>query len=773
MPVRRLGLEADFSFKVGPYKSPDLRVVRFEGREAVSEMFHFQLQLVLEDREADFDAVVGKPGLLTIEGSEGTRYVSGIVSRFEQSSEATRLTQYSAELVPKVWLLDNRRNSRIFQQMKVPDIIKKVLDKAKIPPDEYEFKLQRGYPEREYCVQYRESDLTFISRLLEEEGIFYWFQHSEDKHVFTMGDAPNIIKPITGDSKLAFYEVSGEEPDQEHVYLFRYSQEVRPGEVVLRDFDFKKPSLDLTSSKSAEWDMGLQQFDYPGEYVTPDVGKELSRIRLEEFQATRKRAFGRSTCRRFVPGYKHTLENHPRGMFNQEYLMLQVVHTGSQVQSFKEAAGVAQKEPEYRNHYRCIPADIPFRPPRITPRPVVHGSQTAIVVGPAGEEIHPDEHGRVKVQFHWDREGNNDEKSSCWIRVSQGWAGGSYGGIMVPRIGHEVIVDFLEGDPDRPIIIGRVYNGTNRVPYGLPGAKMVGGVKSNTTPGGAGYNEYIMDDTKGNELIRVHAQYNMDSHILHDLREHVSHDRAREVDNNEALKIGVDQIYNIGNNQLGEVGKNKLVKIGENFAEEVVKDKTLITGGTHNEKIGQNMGLEVQLNQVEKVGVNYQKKVGAAMEILVDSAMHLKVGAAMALEIGGTGISSIKGDSISKIEGKEIAYTKGDSLQIVEGDHVDLTVGKVTDVGGDTRDQITKGAHSILGMQSVKITALTGITLQTGASTIEMSPAGEIKISGLMIKIEGLAISSEASVANAVKGTIVQVEGSAMTAVKGGIVMIN
>jgi type VI secretion system secreted protein VgrG len=703
--ARRVGMEADFFFEVGPYSSQDLKVVRFEGMEAMSEPFLFRLDLVMEESEPDFEAILGKPGLLTIEGSEGTRYVSGVVSKFEQSGEPTRLTQYQAELVPKLWLLGLRHQSRIFQEISVTEIVKKVLTDAKIPANEFLFKTNKRYPNREYCVQYRESDLAFISRLMEEEGIYFWFEHTQSSHTLIIGDASSVHTPIAGDANLIFHAATGEEPEFEHIYKYRYAQEVRPGGVVLRDFDFKKPKLDLTAHKTADRDTDLQIYDYPGEYVQPSDGTALSEVRLQELQASRKVGEGKSNCRRLLPGYKYTMEQHQRKDFNREYLLTRVFHFGSQIQALREAAGASQAN-EYRNEYGCIPANLQFRPARVTPRPVVHGSQTAIVTGPKGEEIYPDEHGRVKVQFHWDREGKRDEKSSCWIRVSQTWAGPSWGAIIIPRIGQEVLVQFLEGDADRPIITGAVYNGDNRPPFPLPNQKTQAGFKSNSTLGGGGYNEFVMDDTKGKELIRVHGQFDKDSTIEHDLREHVLHDRSRDVTHNETIQIGVDQTYSIGKNQTGSVGENKSIDVGKN----------------HTESIGEDMSVTV--------GKKLTEDIGASLDLTVGTAMTLNIGAALVQTVGSSTSVEIK---------KNLTESVGEDNEMQIGGKRTVSVGK--------DDALSVG-------KKLSIDAADQILLKTGQASILMKKDGTITIEGKDITIKGSgAINIKASKDIVMKGS--------------------
>lgn len=735
MPNRRSGLEADFFLEVGPYSGKDLQVIRFEGEESLSRPFLFQLEVAMEEAEPDFDALLGKAAMLTIEGDQGTRYVCGIVSKFEQFSEPTRLTQYKVDLVPKLWLLGLRKKSRIFQQMAVPDIVKKVLIDAGIPSSDFHLKLKSSYSDREYCVQYRESDLAFIARLMEEEGIYYWFEHSQHKHVLVMGDAASIHTPIDSDPKLYFQSATGQEPDIEHILKFRYAQAVRPGEVVLRDFDFKKPKLDLTTQKSADRDTTLEIYDYPGEYTQPAVGAALSEVRLQELQTMRRLGNGRSNCRRLVPGYKFTLAEHPRPDLNREYLLTRVQHSGSQVQVLKEAAGGTARN-EYHSEFAVIPSNIQFRPERVTPRPVLAGSQTAIVTGPKGEEIYPDEHGRIKVQFHWDREGKRDEKSSCWIRVSQTWAGPGWGAVVIPRIGQEVLVQFLEGDPDRPIVTGTVYNGDNRPPASLPGSKSQAGLKSNSTPGGGGYNEFVMDDTKGKELMRVHGQFDMDTTVNHDLREHVLNNRSRDVSVNESVKIGVDQTlnvgsnqkYTIGSNQTGSVGGNKSITVSGKHDETVSGSKTMNVAGTHTESIGSSMTINVGSTLTESVALVYTENVGAAMLLNVGAAMTHSIGAAYMLSVGAIMNESVGASKSTSVGG-------GHKLNVGAGYNVTVA-GKIATSAGGSHSATAGGAYTVKAPK-IGLNADDEITLTCGSASIILKSGGEIAIKGSDITIDG------------------------------------
>ena len=486
---------AQFEFKVKNLDT-ELRVASLHGEESMSRLFQFELELVSEDPEIDFSSVVNQQAVITIEGQDETRHIHGIVHRFEQGDQGHRFTHYYAWLVPKLWWLGNRSDCRIFQGKDVKEIIEKVLKGAGLTQEDYSISVDGNYPKRDYCVQYRESDLAFIQRLMEEEGIYYYFKHDDQKHTLIIGDSSSSYGVIQ--DRIPFVSPTGALPDQEHVIKFRYTEGVSPGEVVLRDYNFKKPNTNLEVNESSDQHAELAVFEYPGNYEEPDRGKTVKQIRLEEHLVERKRATGTSNCPKLIPGYKFTLESHPRGSFNQSYLITTLVHDGKEPQALEEEAA-GNESSRYSNNFTCIPADVVFRPGRKTPKPLMDGPQTAIVVGPKGEDIYTDNHARVRVQFHWDRVGNRDENSSCWVRVSQAWAGSGYGAMFIPRIGHEVVVEFLDGDPDRPIITGSVYHGTNRHLHNPTDNKTKSSISSSSG------NEITLDDKKGQEALLVCA----------------------------------------------------------------------------------------------------------------------------------------------------------------------------------------------------------------------------------------------------------------------------
>jgi type VI secretion system secreted protein VgrG len=486
------------------------------------------------------------------------------------------------EIVPQFWLLSRKAQSRIFQRMNVPDILKKVLEGLDVS-----YEIQGTFHPRDYCVQYRETDFNFASRLMEEEGIYYFFKHSANGHTMVVANTPQSHPDVPGQSRVVFEEVEGGYRDDDRVHGWEKTQELRSGKHTLWDHCFELPHKHVEADKTIlpnvqvgkvnhKLEVGgnarLEIYDYPGEYAQRfdgvdrgggDQPAELQKIfqdnkrtvgiRMEEEAVPGLVIRGSSNCRHFMAGHKFTLERH----FNADgqYVLTGVAHAIHQTGDYRSDQGGPF---EYENTFTCIPMALPFRPLRTTPKPFVQGTQTAVVVGPAGEEIFPDKYSRVKVQFHWDREGKNDTNSSCWIRVATLWAGKQWGVIHIPRIGQEVIVAFEEGDPDRPIIVGSVYNADMMPPYKLPDNKTQSGVKSRSSKNGgpANFNEIRFEDKKGEEEVYMHAE--------RDLTTKVERDESREVDRDRTTTIGRDDTLTVGRNRKATVAMNDEETIGMN-----------------------------------------------------------------------------------------------------------------------------------------------------------------------------------------------------------------
>ena len=583
----------------------DFKVLEFQGREAISQPYRFDLELVSERPDLDLQSLLHCPAFLAF-APDGSG-VHGLVHQAAQGESGKRLTRYRLTLVPQLAYLAHRTNQRVFQHLTVPQIVAQVLEEHGIQADAYRFGLGPVvYPPREYCVQYDETDLHFIQRLCEEEGIHYHFQHAASGHVLVFGDDQTVFPKLTA---TAYQQDSGLVADQPVIKRFGLRLETRTSRVTRRDYDFEKPRLTMEAAFHSDFQPDLEDYDYPGRFTERARGKHLSQRALERHRHDYELAEGESDQPKLVSGHFLPLTEHPRSDWNQLWLLTEVLHEGKQPQVLEESVtshvdsgdGFVQG---YRNRFSATPWAIPFRPALRHPKPKVLGSQTAVVTGPAGEEIHCDEYGRVRVQFHWDREGQADDKTSCWLRVSSSWAGDRYGGIAIPRVGMEVLVTFLEGDPDQPLVTGCLYHKEHQVPYDLPANKTRTVFKTLSSPGGGGYNELRIEDRKGAEQIYIHAQRDWDENIEHDQKIRVGHerhdtveansyselkaeehlivagDRKVEIKPDDHLTVGQTQHIKLGTAQLTRAGREVHLKAGQKMVIEAGVELTLKAGGS-------------------------------------------------------------------------------------------------------------------------------------------------------------------------------------------------
>ncbi len=654
MAIIRGGNEATFAIRVQGQPVDELRVLRVRGEEGISLPFRFDLELVSDNPGIDLGAVVGKPAALAIRGYEQDRHVHGLISRFEQGAIGKRFTRYFAQLVPRLWRLSLREDSRMFQDKSVPDILKAVLDGAGVPSTGYRLSLQSAYKPREYCVQYRESDLAFISRLVEEEGIFLFFEHTASDHVMVIADDPSAFAAIAGDANVVYREPSGATPDQEYVGAFRYAESVRIGAVAMRDYNFKRPATNMEARDQASRDDDLEAYEFPGGYLAADEGKRLAALRLAEQQALRKVAVGASVSQRFVPGAKFTLAEHARADWNREWLLTDVLHDGFEPQALEEEQMRAGEsvEPEYTNEFRAIPADVAYRPLRSTARPIVSGPQTAIVTGPSGEDIHTDEFGRVKIRFFWDRRAKDDDTSSAWVRVVQS-AGTS--SAFIPRVGQEVLVEFLNGDINQPVVIGTLWNANRMPPYALPDTKTVTSMKSAHSPDKAAFNEVRFEDKEGEEQMFVHAHKNMDVRIGEDSYDFVGKDTHLIVKQDYFAHVENESHTMVDADDITEIGKDRHLKVKGKQAVEIVGSKSLV--------VKDDVIEQFKKNHSEKVSTNYYLK---ATQVVIEgmSNLTLKVGSSSVV-IGQAGVT-IKGTMVT-IDGSMVKIASGPGSPAMSG----------------------------------------------------------------------------------------------------------
>jgi type VI secretion system secreted protein VgrG len=536
----------------------DLLLEKWTGDETLSKPFEFKVLMLSTNFSVDIKSLLRTSATISLELADGTmRNFNAIFRSIVQAAEsggaasgvdtgkddsAAKLAVYEAVLVPKVWFLSLNADCKIFQNLNVPDIVSKVLKDGGV--SDFAFRTQGTYPVREYCVQYRESSLNFISRLVEEEGIFYFFEHTDSKHTMVFADSSSVQSTCPGQATAAYaYDDDGWVPEDqglEGVASLERIETAFTGKAALTDYYFETPSLNLIGNLGSA---NEEAFDYPGEYTEKEDGARYTRLRLEEREARQFVVNGTSRCRNFRAGVNFKLKNHYRTDTNKDYFLTSVIHE-AQDSTYRQNKNKAHY---YNNSFTAIPKTIPYRPPRDTVRPTVKGLQPAVVVGQSGEEIWVDKYGRVKVQFFWDRVGQKNDDSSCWIRVSQIWAGKNWGWMTIPRVGQEVLVDFLEGDPDRPIIVGRVYNADQMPPWTLPANQTQSGILTRSSKGGSTdtFNRIQFEDLSGSEQINIWAQKDMNTHVENNDDQLVEQNRTIEVDGTHTEKIVKDTTITI------------------------------------------------------------------------------------------------------------------------------------------------------------------------------------------------------------------------------------
>jgi len=593
-----------------------LAVHAVRGREEVSGPFRYEVDLAAD--EIMIEELRGTVVRLTLEDHRGlVRHVSGVVARIEAlAGEAgeTDATRHRLHLVPRPHLLAFRHGFRIFQDLSVPKVVEQVLRDAGLDPKTWRMSLAGSYPERPYCVQYDETEWDFLCRLLEEEGIWFAFDQTEDGHVLVIADA-SADAPKASPDALPHEAGGGIHFEDLRAWGATEARRVGVGRVLLDDYDFLRPSLDIHAEVQAADGHGTW-FEYPGRYAAPTDGKRLARTRLAELRAGRRALRFTTNAIELQPGRRVEITDHPTAT-GSWFVTAVTLHARPEEVS---AGTLSEAGPAGAwLEVEAVPADLPFRPARHTPRPRAAGPQTARVTGPAGEEIHCDEHGRVKLQFHWDRDGALDEKSSCWIRVVQPHTTGS---VLIPRVGWEVLVEFLEGDPDRPICLGRLYNPLFPPPYDLPAQKTVTAHRSNSSPGAGGANELRFEDAAGTQAVFLNAQRDLVMASADKRTRRTGKNEKRTVGANRKDSVGAEETVSVTGNQSASVGAShqisaasRTVEVGGDLAEEVKKDSKLQVGAAEMIQVGNPVDALLQLAATEAL-----QAVTAAAQGFADSA---------------------------------------------------------------------------------------------------------------------------------------------------------
>ena len=599
-------------FKIDTPLGKDVLLLRgFKGTESVSRLFRFELDLLSENSAISFPDIIGKNVTISLkQPDESYRYINGVISRFAQHATEEQFTSYSAEMVPWLWLLTLNVDCRIFKNKTIPDIITEVFNDLGF--NDYTNSLQSSYDPREYCVQYRESSFNFVSRLMEEYGIFYFFKHQQGKHTLVMADSPTAHSSCPGQSSVRYMTVSGG-PQEDVITGWQIEQELRTGKYSHTDYNFQTPSTSLIASEPTVYEVGgnskFEIYHYSGEHLTKGAGQSLSKIRMQEEEAQHLVAHGTSHCRMFVSGCKFTLEEHPRKDMNTDYVLTEIQHTA--VTDAFPSSGNPEGE-SYSNAFTCIPLSVPFRPLRVTGRPKINSLQPAIVIGPSGEEISTDQFGRVQVMFPWDADTRGT--GTAWCRVSQVWAGNNWGAMFLPRIGQEVLVDFMEGKPDLPVVVGRVYNAEQMPPWPLPDRQNLSGFRSHSTKGGGEHNANVLafDDTIGDEVFYMRAEKDM----------------ARRVENDDDLDVFNDQTITIARNRTESV-------LAGNETINIKQGNRAVTVSQGNDSLEVSMG-----SQTTTAMQSITLKVGPSSIVLTPTGVTIK---GPMIDIEADGILTLKG----------------------------------------------------------------------------------------------------------------------------------
>uniref|UniRef100_UPI0038D0B99D type VI secretion system Vgr family protein n=1 Tax=Burkholderia cepacia TaxID=292 RepID=UPI0038D0B99D len=718
----------------------DLKFHTLDGSDELGRLFEFRIEALADSHSLSLKDMLGKPVTVRIEQQDlSTRYLNGIVARASLAGRrAERYYGYELIVRPWLWLATRRSDCRIFQNKTVPEIVQEVLSTYGFPIESH---LAETYVPRDYCVQYNETDAAFVSRLMEFEGIYFWFRHAEDAHTLMLGDAMSSHTALPGYETIPYIARDRTAiADEERIDGWLPAQEVSVGRHQTTDYDYTKPRADLSSQKvdprGHDHD-SFASFEWPGGYRDDAPGAHYSRVRLEEQQAEHERASADTDVRGVAPGYLFTLERCPRADQNREYLIVRCQYR------FQENAYASDQGAEAVVHQTMMlvqPSSLPYRSSRDTPRPRTNGPQTATVVGPPGEEIWTDQYGRVKLQFRWDRYGQSNQDSSCWVRVSSPWAGGGFGGVQIPRVGDEVVVDFLNGDPDEPIVTGRVYNGEKMPPWGLPGSATQSGLLSRSSPGGTTEhaNAFRFEDKKGAEQLWMHAERNFDAET--------ELDHSLSVGNNHTHTVGNDETMQVKNNRQRSVGQNETVNIGQNRVAQIGANETHGVVGNRTRTVGQNETVTIAANRDATIGGAHTETVAKAKTETIGEAKTLNVG--QMYQTTSQDMKTLVASAHTEEIGTRTSTIANAHTHTVGGEHT-VNVGA---------NHTTNVQHQVL------VNAGDQLALVCGMSSIVMKSDGTITIQGVNVastgtnthSVNGKTVTSSATAEHTVEGAVLK-----------------
>lgn len=676
----------------------ELLLRQFHGTEGISRLFQFELDLLSHNGGIAPEDIVGENIAIILQSDDDkAKLINGHVRTFYYAGlEGRGRYQYRAEVVPWFWFLDKTTDCRVFQKQTVQQIIESIFGELGFA--DFKFSLNESYQPLEYCVQYGETDFNFICRLLEQAGIYYYFEHQPKKHILHFCDSDSSYSPLVEEKLL---HGSGNRLDY-YIDAWQHRYQYCSGSYAQTDFDFEKFNQSLVTESPSRISLpnnsAFDRFAYPGLYRDNSVGRALTTLRMQQEEMNFQKIYANSNIHFLEVGKVFTLESEENARDNGNKFVVTEVHQAASNPSLYEGQPPGQV---YSNQFCCIPADVVFRPASVTPKPRMDGVQTAVVVGPAGEEIYTDKYGRIKVQFHWDRYGNKDENSSCWMRVATQWAGSKWGTIGIPRIGQEVVVTFVNGDPDQPMVIGSVYNSANMPPFALPSGKTVAGMKSRSTNSdGSAFNEMSIDDTKDSEQIKIHAQKDFNTTVGHDL--------TSSTKNNATYNVDVDMSSTVGGNKSSAVQGNEERTVSGNQTTTVQGNQSDAVNGDVDRTVGGKVTSSVGASESHQVGSTQELNVGSKQSVSVGTDQEVSVGANQKVNIGAKQEVSAMAQDVSISTNATMSA-------------LDISVTGTTQIN-----------LSVAG-SSVSITPA-GITLSMGPSSVNVSAAG-VTLSGPIVKL--------------------------------------
>ncbi|HZZ06516.1 type VI secretion system Vgr family protein [Paraburkholderia sp.] len=701
-----------------------LRFRSLRGEETLSALYEFNVELVSPSASLDMNALLGKPLTLHITTLNGrTRFLGGQIVRCELAGRETdtpRTYIYAVTLRPSLWYLTKTTDCRIFQNRTALEIVREVIDKYGFPVEE---RLLASYRNWDYCVQYQESDFNFVSRLMEQEGIYYYFRHEAGQQVLVLADDTSAHDSLPEHATLPYQPPERLAlPREEGIDLWRPATQISAGAYAVDDYDFRKPRADLSQMRaqpSSPEHGRYARYAWQGGYIEPEQGEHYARMRLEEEQAQNARVHAHTRTREAAPGHRFTLQNCPRQAENREYLLVGVTY---RLQEGGYASGSNQAQ--YDFDLVAQPTSLPFRAPSITPVPRATGPQTAVVVGPAGQDLWTDQYGRVKVHFRWDRYSQGDENSSCWIRVSDAWAGAGFGAIHIPRIGQEVVVDFLNGALDRPVITGRIYNADQMPPFALPEAATQSGFVTRT-PGGTSANANMLrfEDKQGAEQIALHAERDYDVSVENDATRQVGRNEAVNISNDATRGVGRDFTVSVGNDYAASIASNQSRKVGNNSSAEIANDET--------HTVGRNYSLLVTNVSTHTVGHSHTLKVS--------KDLTQSVGNEHSLSVASNSTTSVGADSTTSVAANATSTVGGNSAVTVNGSSTSVTIGLQTAI---TTDQILI-TGSVIAVTGSSVGAVGSAVSATGSAV--SATGSSVSALGSSVSTTGSSVSSVGS----------------------------